>query len=684
MATFELHSDYAPAGDQPRAIDELTKRLRAGERASTLLGVTGSGKTFVMANVIREFDWPVIVISHNKTLAAQLYSELRAFFPDSAVEYFVSYYDYYQPEAYLPQTDTYIEKDAAINDDLDRLRLAATSALMSRRDVIIVASVSCIYGLGSPEEYEEMMVRVRRGSEIDRTDVLRRLARIQYTRNDVDFGRGKIRVRGDVIDVFPAYEETAIRVELFGEEVESVSEIDPLTGEVLREMEDVAIYPAKHFVLPDGTIDRALGSIEAELEGRLEELRSAGKLLEAQRLESRTRYDLEMLREIGYCPGVENYSRHLSGRKPGERPFTLLDYFPKEFLTIIDESHVTVPQVRGMFNGDRARKLTLVEHGFRLPSALDNRPMRFPEFEERVDRVVYASATPADYELDRSGTPVELVIRPTGLVDPPVEVRPAKGQVEDVMGEVRARSEKHERSLVTTLTKRLSEDLAEYFSEQGLRCRYLHSELDAIERVEILRSLRQGEFDVLVGVNLLREGLDLPEVSLVAVLDADQEGFLRSQTSLIQTIGRTARNAHGEVILYADRVTDSMRRTMEETERRREMQLAYNKDHGITPQTIRSAIKKGIADILRAEHEAERAIGAPKSRLELAEAVRVLEAEMFRLADELNFEEAARVRDRILEVQGKPAPGTQRRGGRGGARPGSSKGRGAGRGGRGR
>jgi excinuclease ABC subunit B len=684
MGVFTLHSEFAPAGDQPRAIEELTKRLRAGERASTLLGVTGSGKTFVMANVIKQFDWPVIVISHNKTLAAQLYSELRAFFPDNAVEYFVSYYDYYQPEAYLPQTDTYIEKDAAINDDLDRLRLAATSALMSRRDVIIVASVSCIYGLGSPEEYEEMMVRVKRGAEIDRTDVLRRLARIQYTRNDVDFGRGRIRVRGDVIDIFPAYEETAVRVELFGEKVEAVSEIDPLTGELLREMEDVAIYPAKHFVLPDGTIDRALDSIEAELEERLDELRSAGKLLEAQRLESRTRYDIEMLKEIGYCPGVENYSRHLSGRKPGERPFTLLDYFPREFLTIIDESHVTVPQVRGMFNGDRARKLTLVDHGFRLPSALDNRPMRFPEFEDRVDRVVYVSATPADYELDLSGTPVELVIRPTGLVDPPVEVRPAKGQVEDVMGEVRARAEKHERSLVTTLTKRLSEDMAEYFSEQGLRCRYLHSELDAIERVEILRSLRQGDFDVLVGVNLLREGLDLPEVSLVAVLDADQEGFLRSQTSLIQTIGRTARNARGEVILYADRVTDSMQRTIDETERRREKQLAYNTDHGITPQTIRSAIKKGIADILRAEREAEQAIGAPKSRLELAEAVRVLEAEMFRLADELKFEEAARVRDRILELQGKSGPAPRHGGGRGGSRSMSSKGRGARRGRRGR
>ena len=684
MGLFDLHSEYEPAGDQPRAIEALSRGLAEGRRVQTLLGVTGSGKTFVMANVIRDFEWPVLVLSHNKTLAAQLYSELKAFFPNNAVHYFVSYYDYFQPEAYLPQTDTYIEKDASINDDIDRLRLAATSSLMTRRDVIIVASVSCIYGLGSPEQYEEMMVRVARGSRLDRNEVLRKLAKIQYTRNDVDFSRGRIRVRGDVLDIFPAYEETAIRVELFGDEVEAISEIDPLTGEVIRSLDNVAIYPAKHFVLPDGTIDRALDGIKKELEERLEELRGQGKLLEAQRLESRTRYDMEMLREIGYCPGVENYSRHLSGRKPGERPFTLLDYFPKEFLCMIDESHASIPQVRGMFNGDQSRKRTLVEHGFRLPSALDNRPMRFPEFEERVDRVVFASATPADYELDRSGQPVELVIRPTGLVDPPVEVRPAKGQVEDVIKEVRARAEKKERSLVTTLTKRLSEDLAEYFTEQDIRCRYLHSELDAIERVEILTSLRQGDFDVLVGVNLLREGLDLPEVSLVAILDADQEGFLRSHTSLIQTIGRTARNTRGEVILYADRVTDSMRRTMDETGRRREMQLAYNREHGITPQTIRSAIKKGIAEIVRAERDAEKAVGAPRSKLELAEAVRVLEAEMFRLADELKFEEAANVRDRILEVQGKAGSRQAYRRGRGRGRSKSSKGRGPkrGRGGR--
>jgi excinuclease ABC subunit B len=684
VSLFKLRSDYEPAGDQPEAIKALVEGLRRGRRSHTLLGVTGSGKTFVMANVIREFDWPVLVVSHNKTLAAQLYSELRAFFPENAVSYFVSYYDYYQPEAYIPQTDTYIEKDASINDDLDRLRLAATSALMSRRDVIIVASVSCIYGLGSPADYEEMMVRVRRGGSLDRTELLRKLAKIQYTRNDVDFGRGRIRVRGDVVDVFPAYEETAVRIELFGDEVDALSEIDPLTGEVRRQLDDVAIYPAKHFVLPDGTIDRATAAIEAELAERLAELRSQGKLLEAQRLESRARYDVELLREIGYCPGVENYSRHLSGRKPGERPWCLLDYFPKEFLTIVDESHATIPQIGGMYVGDRNRKRTLVEHGFRLPSALDNRPMKFHEFEERVDRVLFVSATPADYELERSGPPVELVIRPTGLVDPPIEVRPAEGQVEDVMTEVRTRAERKERVLVTTLTKRLAEDLAGHFTDEGLRCRYLHSELDAFERVEILRSLRLGDFDVLVGVNLLREGLDLPEVSLVAVLDADQEGFLRSRTSLIQTIGRTARNVNGRVILYADRVTDSMRMTIEETERRRTKQLAYNAERGITPQTIRSAIKAGIEEILRAEDEAAGAIGAPKSRLELAEQVRLLEGEMYRLADDLRFEEAARVRDRLLELQGggslrrgrraksrggSPVADRQAKGGRGGNRP---------------
>jgi excinuclease ABC subunit B len=656
MGLFELHSDFAPAGDQPEAIAALVERLRSGESLNTLLGVTGSGKTFVVANVIKEFEWPTLVLSHNKTLAAQLYSELKAFFPNNAVEYFVSYYDYYQPEAYIPQTDTYIEKDASINDDLDRLRLAATSALMSRRDVIIVASVSCIYGLGSPAEYEDMMVRVRHGETIDRTELLLKLSKIQYARNDAGFDRGKVRVRGDVIDVFPAYQQTAIRIELFGDTVEDISEIDPLTGEVVRQFPDVAIYPAKHFVLPDETIDGSISKIEAELHDRLLELRSAGKLLEAQRLESKTKYDMEMLREIGYCQGIENYSRHFSGRAAGERPWCLLDYFPKEFLAVIDESHVTLPQVRGMHNGDRRRKETLIEHGFRLPSALDNRPMVFEEFEDHLDKVIFVSATPGEYELERSGPPVELVIRPTGLVDPPIAVRPAKGQVEDVMKEVRLRAERNERVLVTTLTKRLSEDLAEFFTDSDLRCQYLHSELDAIERVEILRSLRKGEFDVLVGVNLLREGLDLPEVSLVAVLDADQQGFLRSHTSLIQTIGRTARNAHGTVILYADTQTDAIQKTIQETARRRERQLAYNAAHGITPTTIQSAIKSGIEEVVRASREAEYAVGAPRAALDLAERVRELEGEMYAMADGLRFEEAARLRDAILELQGKGSP----------------------------
>jgi excinuclease ABC subunit B len=652
MSLFELHSEFQPAGDQPKAIEALVSRMRGGQKHSTLLGVTGSGKTFVMANVIREFEWPALVLSHNKTLAAQLYSELKSFFPNNAVEYFVSYYDYYQPEAYIPQTDTYIEKDASINEDLDRLRLAATSSLMTRRDVILVASVSCIYGLGSPAEYEDMMVRLRKGENIDRTAVLRKLSRIQYTRNDAGFDRGKIRVRGDVLDIFPAYSQDAIRVELFGDEIDSITEIDPLTGEVKAQLADVAIYPAKHFVLPDGTIDAALSSIEAELHERLIVLKEKGKLLEAQRLESKTKYDLEMLREIGYCPGVENYSRHFSGRKPGERPWCLLDYFPPEFLCFIDESHVTLPQVRGMYAGDKARKQTLIEHGFRLPSALDNRPMVFDEFEDRVDRVVYVSATPSDYELDHSGPPIELVIRPTGLVDPPIEVRPARGQVEDVMKEVRSRADRNERVLVTTLTKRLSEDLAQYFADSDLRCRYLHSELDAIERVEILRALRTGDFDVLVGVNLLREGLDLPEVSLVAILDADQQGFLRSQTSLIQTIGRTARNVNGTVILYADKRTEAIENTIEETQRRRELQLKYNEEHGITPKTITAAIKSGIDEIVRAGRDAERALGASGSELDIAERIRELEGEMYKLADELKFEEAARLRDAIVDLQG--------------------------------
>jgi len=662
MGAFELHSDYEPRGDQPEAISKLRAGIASGRRFQTLLGVTGSGKTYTMANVIKDFEMPVLVISHNKTLAAQLFAEFRSFFPENAVEYFVSYYDYYQPEAYIPQRDLYIEKDASINDDLDRLRLSATSALMTRRDVIIVASVSCIYGLGSPAEYEEMMVRLKVGGTHPRREILEKLGRIQYSRNDIAFERGKFRVRGDVVEIFPAYEETAVRVELFGDEVEALSVVDPLTGEVIDETDEISIFPAKHFVLADGTIEAALVTIEAELVERLEELRSAGKLLEAQRLEARTRYDMEMMGELGYCPGVENYSRHLSGREPGSRPYTLLDYFPKKFICIIDESHATVPQVRGMFNGDQARKRVLVEHGFRLPSALDNRPLHYPEFEKMLTHCVFVSATPADYELEVSGGAVEQLIRPTGLVDPPIEVRPVAGQVTDLLGEIEASARKGERVLVTTLTKRLAEDLAAFIDErEEVRGRYLHSEIDAIERVEILRDLRTGDFDVLVGVNLLREGLDLPEVSLVAILDADKEGFLRSRTSLVQTIGRTARNVNGRVIMYADRVTAAMQFTIDETKRRRAAQEAYNEAHGITPRTIESEIKKSIAEIVHASRVEREELGADEALVATAEEIKELEAEMFRLAEDLKFEEAASIRDRILELQGKTPLGAQRK-----------------------
>ena len=662
MGTFKLHAEYEPRGDQPRAIQKLIQGLRDGKRFQMLLGVTGSGKTFTIANAIREFDMPVLVISHNKTLAAQLYSEFRAFFPENAVEYFVSYYDYYQPEAYVPQKDLYIEKDASINEDLDRLRLSATSSVISRRDVIVVASVSCIYGLGSPVEYEGMMVKVAKGEELDRTDLLRRLTRIQYSRTDAEFKRGAIRVRGDVVEVFPAYEKTAVRIELFGDAVEAIAEVDPLTGEVLRESDTACIYPAKHFVIPDGTIESAIGSIEEELEERVEFFRSRGKLIEAQRLESRTRYDMELLREIGYCPGIENYSRHLSGRAPGERPYCLIDYFPEEFLLVIDESHATVPQVAGMYVGDRNRKLTLVEHGFRLPSALDNRPMRFAEFEDIIHRCVFLSATPGPYELKRcKGELVEQLIRPTGLIDPPIEIRPARGQVRDLVGEVRQHVERKERVLVTTLTKRTAEELSEFLKEEGVSCAYLHSEIDAFERVDILRRLRMGKFDVIVGVNLLREGLDLPEVALVAVLDADKRGFLRSQTSLTQTIGRTARNVNGQVILYADEETDAIKKTVSETSRRREAQLRFNAEHGITPETIRSAIKSGIEEILSAEEVEREQLGLDKDRFDLTREIGELEREMYRLAEELRFEEAAALRDRILELRGERPRATPRR-----------------------
>jgi len=590
MNKFILHSPYTPRGDQPEAIKQLVSAYKKGEKCQTLLGVTGSGKTFTMANVIEKIQRPTLVISHNKTLAAQLYGELKAFFPDNAVEFFISYYDYYQPEAYVPQTDTYIEKDTSINDDIDRLRLRATSSLLERDDVIIVASVSCIYGIGSPTDYKQMMVFLEVGQNRPRDEILRDLIEIHYNRNDIDFARGTFRVRGDIIEVIPAYEDTALRIEMFGDDIEKISVVDILTGEVRENKQKAAIYPAKHFVTAPERLKDAIAGIETELAGRLAELREQDKLLEAQRLESRTMFDLEMLREIGYCSGIENYSRHLAGREPGGRPYTLIDFFPKDFLMIVDESHQTVPQIRGMHAGDRSQKLTLVEFGFRLPSALDNRPLVFDEFWSIIDKVMFVSATPADFELEQTeGAVVEQIIRPTGLVDPEIIVRPLDKQVDDLLKEIRARTAKKERVLVTTLTKRMAEDLSDYLAQMNVRVRYLHSEIDAIERTEILRDLRLAEFDVLVGINLLREGLDLPEVSLVAILDADKEGFLRSERSLIQTAGRAARNKAGTVIFYADGITDSMRKAMSETNRRRAIQMKYNKEHGITPETIRKS-----------------------------------------------------------------------------------------------
>lgn len=654
MSIFKLVSPFKPEGDQPRAIQQLVEGYQKNTRYQTLLGVTGSGKTFTMANVIAALEKPTLVMTHNKTLAAQLYSEFKSFFPENAVGYFVSYYDYYQPEAYIPQRDIYIEKEATINQEIDRLRLAATSNLMSRKDVIIVASVSCIYGLGSPEEYQEMYVHLCKGDSIERNLLLRKLVNIQYERNDIQFVRGMLRVRGDVVEVFPAYEEFAYRIELFGDEVDRITIINPTTGNTVQEVREISVYPAKHFVMPEGKIGGVVKSIEDELNNRLKELRSNEKLLQAQRLEARTRYDMEMLLEVGYCHGIENYSRHLSGRVPGETPYTLFDYFPKEFFLIVDESHVSIPQIAGMYHGDRARKETLIEYGFRLPSALDNRPLQFDEWEKRIHQIMFVSATPGPYEVKKcKGGVVEQIIRPTGLVDPTIYVKPAKTQVADLLKQIKKRAQKRERVLVTTLTKRLAEDLSEYIKEEGLNGMYIHSEINAIERVTILRDLRLGKFDVLVGVNLLREGLDLPEVSLVAILDADKEGFLRSETSLIQTIGRTARNVNAEVILYADQTTNSMKRAIDETNRRRAIQTAYNKEHNITPRTIQKEIKKGIEDEVSSHKLVYETVAESEEEYITQEFVNELEEEMLKAAEALEFERAAELRDKIQRIRSK-------------------------------
>jgi excinuclease ABC subunit B len=659
-AKFEVISPFQPAGDQPAAIRKLVDGYRSGQNKQVLLGATGTGKTFTAAHVIAELGKPALVLSHNKTLAAQLYKEFRAFFPKNAVHYFISYYDYYQPEAYIPQRDIYIEKDAQINENIDRLRLAATAALVSREDIVLVASVSCIYGLGSPVDYKRMMVRLVRGETVERDSMLLRLVEILYQRNDVDFSRGTFRVRGDVVEIWPAAEEFAFRIELFGDEVESLAVINPTSGETIKALDEIYVYPAKHFVTPDDRIKAAVAGIEKELEDRLVELKQQGKLLEAQRLAARTRFDVEMLQEVGHCPGVENYSRWLSNRKAGDPPDTLMSFFPDDFVMIIDESHVTLPQVRGMFAGDHSRKLTLVEHGFRLPSALDNRPLRFDEWEKRLHTTLFMSATPGPYELEVcGGEVVEQVIRPTGLIDPVIHMRPARGQVPDLMKEIKLRVERQERVLVTTLTKRLAEDLSGYLKEAGLRCKWLHSELDAIERMQILRELREGAFDALVGVNLLREGLDLPEVSLVAILDADKEGFLRSATSLIQTIGRAARNVNAEVILYADKMTDSMQKAMEETERRRVMQLAYNTEHNITPETVKSAIGSGIEEEIAAHKYVQEVAGQSADNYVTQEYLEELHGEMLAAAANLEFERAAQLRDKIAKLKGEKSASPQ-------------------------
>ncbi len=658
MAEFKLHSSYKPGGDQPEAIRQLTEGLDRGDKYQTLLGVTGSGKTFTMANVIADYGRPTLIISHNKTLAAQLYGEFKGFFPENAVEFFISYYDYYQPEAYIPGSDVYIEKDTSINEDIDRLRLRATSSLLERDDAIIVASVSCIYGLGSPDDYKDMLVFLESGQSIERDKLLKNLIDIHYSRNDIEFGRGHFRVRGDVVEIHPAYGDEAVRVQLSGEEIEKISIINIVDGSVLAEKDKHAIYPARHFVTRQEKLIGAIDLIETELAGRLKFFRDNGKLLEAQRLESRAKYDIEMMQEIGYCSGIENYSRHLSGRKPGESPYTLIDFFPSDFLTIIDESHQTIPQIRGMYRGDRSRKETLVEYGFRLPSALDNRPLFFEEFETRLHQAIFVSATPAEYELEKSkGVLVEQIIRPTGLVDPVITIKPVASQVDDLIGRIREVSGRGERILVTTLTKRMAEDLTDYLNNLGIKVRYLHSEIDAIDRVEILRDLRLAEFDVLVGINLLREGLDLPEVSLVAILDADKEGFLRSERSLIQTAGRAARNKAGEVILYADDITNSIKKAVSETDRRRKIQIKYNQKHGIEPETI----IKSRAEILKTTSFADSKTAIPEraapeeieavARLEYEERIRALQRLMKKAAKELQFEKATELRDEISRLR---------------------------------
>ncbi|SDC12722.1 excinuclease ABC subunit B [Terribacillus halophilus] len=654
--TFELVSKYSPQGDQPRAIDRLVEGIHQDKRHQTLLGATGTGKTFTISNMVKEINRPTLVIAHNKTLAGQLYSEFKEFFPNNAVEYFVSYYDYYQPEAYVPQTDTFIEKDASINDEIDKLRHSATSALFERNDVLIVASVSCIYGLGSPEEYKSQVLSVRVGMEKDRDELLRNLVDIQYARNDIDFQRGTFRVRGDSVEVIPASkEEHCIRFEFFGDEIDRIREVDALTGEIIGDREHVAIFPASHFVTREENLKKAIVNIEKELQDQLKMFNEQGKLLEAQRLEQRTNYDLEMMREMGFCSGIENYSAQLTFRERGATPYTLLDFFPDDFVVVVDESHVTLPQIRGMFNGDQARKKVLVDHGFRLPSAMDNRPLTFEEFEKKTEQLVYVSATPGPYEIEHTPEMIEQIIRPTGLLDPEIDIRPIEGQIDDIISEIYKRTEKNERVLITTLTKKMSEDLTDYLKEIGIKVAYLHSEIKTLERIEVIRDLRIGKYDVLVGINLLREGLDIPEVSLVAILDADKEGFLRSERSLIQTMGRAARNENGHVIMYADKITDSMQKAMDETLRRREIQIAYNKEHGITPRTIQKEVRDVIKATISSEESGTNKKDTPDltklTKKEKEKVIAEMEKEMKQAARDLNFERAAELRDLVLELK---------------------------------